>query len=151
MNPMDAMAGLLEWAGKNIAYNLDYIPDDKLNWKPEPGAKSALEIIQHTAGAMMSLQPLLTGGGFVPNEPPLPADREAAKQLIVAASGAYAEGMRHVNPELLGGSVDFPWGPMPFPQAASLAVLDSVHHHGQIAYIQTLLGDNEDHFDPEAM
>ena len=37
-------------------------------------------------------------------------------------------------------------GSFPFARAVSFPVIDAIHHHGQIAYIQSLLGDAETHF-----
>ena len=53
--------------------------------------------------------------------------QELAKQLgvVIPVSFFEAAGPEHYN---------------------SIAVIDAVHHHGQIAYIQTLLGDKESHF-----
>src|SRR5262249_24941459 len=36
MHPMEGVARLAEWAGPDLAYNLDFIPEDRLNWKPAP-------------------------------------------------------------------------------------------------------------------
>jgi hypothetical protein len=42
---------------------------------------------------------------------------------------------------------------MPFTVGwmVTASTLDTIHHAGQIAYIQTLLGDNEIHFDESAL
>ena len=45
--PLELLAGQIDWAHKNINNNLDFIPEDKLNWKPAPESKSVLEIINH--------------------------------------------------------------------------------------------------------
>ena len=47
MKPLEGLAETATWAGKNTAYNLQFIPADKLAWKPAPTAKSALEIAHH--------------------------------------------------------------------------------------------------------
>ncbi len=44
---LEQVAAQLDWAHKNINNNLDFMPEDKLNWKPAPEAKSVLEIINH--------------------------------------------------------------------------------------------------------
>ena len=44
-----------------------------------------------------------------------------------------------------GKTLKLPFGEFPLSQAVSMPVVDLIHHHGQIAYIQTLLGDTEDH------
>jgi hypothetical protein len=37
------------------------------------------------------------------------------------------------------------------PRAALIPVLDLLHHHGQICYLQTLLGDREQHWNEAAI
>lgn len=41
--------------------------------------------------------------------------------------------------------------PLTLGWMVTAATLDTIHHAGQIAYIQTLLGDNELHFDSSAL
>jgi hypothetical protein len=80
MHPLDGLARMTEFAGNNLAYNLEFIPADKLGWKPAPSAKSALEIIQHVTGALNSMRPILTGGEFTRSEIPVDSlsNREGA-------------------------------------------------------------------------
>src|SRR5438270_10212180 len=82
MHPLDGLARMTEFAGNNLAYNLQFIPADKLGWKPAPGAKSALEIVQHVTGALNSLRPILTGGAYSGGEIPLPTDCKSAQELV---------------------------------------------------------------------
>ena len=42
MHPLDGLAGQTTFFSRNIGHNLDFIPDDKLDWKPAPSALSAL-------------------------------------------------------------------------------------------------------------
>jgi len=64
-----------------------------------------------------------------------------------SAAAEYAEALQRVDPAQLSRTVSIA-GAFSFPlaRAASLPVIDMIHHHGQIAYIQTLLGDEEFHF-----
>ena len=151
MNPMESLAIQAEWTARNLAYNLDFIPADKLAWKPAPTAKSALEIVNHTAGAFKGMQPVLSGGSYGP-APFAPATTAAeARELIVGAATEYAAALRALSPEDLGKTVQLPFGTFPLGRCATFPVFDVMHHHGQIAYIQTLLGDTEDHFDMSAL
>jgi hypothetical protein len=146
MHPLDGLARMTEFAGNNLAYNLEFIPAEKLGWKPAPGAKSALEIVQHVTGALNFTRPILAGGAFTRSEIPRPTDRASAQEMIRAASRDYAAALRQVDPARLGEMVDLPFGSLPLAQCCGLPPFDVMHHHGQIAYIQTLLGDQEDHF-----
>ena len=42
-----------------LVFNLDFLPDEKLGWKPAPDAKSALEIVNHLAPYLDSLSAAL--------------------------------------------------------------------------------------------
>ena len=146
MNPMEGMARQMTWVARNTAHNLGFIPKDKLNWKPAPTAKSALEMIGHTAGFIQAMTPVLTGGQFVPPQFKTPASLEEAQNLITSCTEPYAAALQRLTEADLGRTIQLPFGTFPLPQAVSMPVVDLIHHHGQIAYIQTLLGDTEDHF-----
>jgi len=150
MQPFAPLARQTRWTARNIAYNLNYIPADKLAWKPAETAKSALEIVAHVAGALSGMQPALAGGDYAPQQPETPADREAARQLLLERAESYAAALEAVTPEQVGEVRELPFGTLPLAQVARMPVIDLVHHHGQIAYLQTLLGDEENHFDMEA-
>jgi len=146
MHPLEGLARMTEFAGNNLAYNLEFIPADKLGWKPAPGAKSALEIAQHVTGALNFMRPVLTGGAWTRSEIPLPADCHSAQEMVRQASRDYAAALRQVDPARMGETVELPFGTFPLAQCSGMPAFDVMHHHGQIAYIQTLLGDQEDHF-----
>jgi hypothetical protein len=148
MHPMQPIAELALWAAKNTAHNLRFIPDDRLDWKPAPTAKSALEIVQHVCGALRNMRPLLTGGEWTPNPPPMPADRLGAEALLLATAEDYAAGLLAMPLELMSQErIVFArrWS-LTIGHAVTRPVVDLIHHHGQIAYLQTLLGDEAMHF-----
>lgn len=144
MHPLQVMSDTVAWAGKNLSYNLGFIPDDKLGWKPAEGAKSALEIASEAAYVLNSF------GKMLSNKPPGESvaftTREEAQKAIEAASADYALLLLSFGENDLNGELQLPFGPMPKKQAITLPVVDTIHHHGQIAFIQTLLGDTTSHF-----
>jgi hypothetical protein len=140
---------MAEFAGKNVAHHLGFIPDDKLNWRPEPTSKSALEIVQHLGELAIGMAGVLEGGEFAPGPETTPPDRETAQQLILNATSRYVAALRGVDLARFGTTVDLPFGSFPFAMAATMPAFDLIHHHGQIAYIETLLGDTEDHWGVE--
>jgi hypothetical protein len=75
----------------------------------------------------------------------------AARELILSTAREYTAALRAVKPEDLGREVDLGFGPLPLPTAAGIPVIEFIHHRGQIVYIQTLLGDSQDHFDMAAL
>jgi uncharacterized damage-inducible protein DinB len=146
MHPLEGLAQQASWAGKNIAYNLEFIPEEKLAWKPAPTASSALEIISHVAFYVRAMIPVLGGAEWAPLETLTASTLAEAQELVRSSSAAYASALRGVSPADLGRAVTLPFGSFPLARAASMPVVDLIHHHGQIAYIQSLLGDTEMHF-----
>jgi uncharacterized damage-inducible protein DinB len=149
VHPLEPMAGVARWAAKNMAYNLEFIPDDKLTWKPAPTANSALEVVSHIVAVFVVGKKLAeTGVWEFPQFQPVESRAQAQEQLE-SAGEAYAAAIAQIEPARLGDVVKVgPGFEMPMARAATLGAIDAVHHHGQIAYIQTLLGDTEMHFKP---
>jgi uncharacterized damage-inducible protein DinB len=145
MNPMEGMARQMQWVGRNTAHNLGFIPADKLSWKPAPTANSALEIIGHVAGFIQAMRPVLEGGQFGAPQFTPPTTLQQAQDLITSSAEDYAGALQRLTPEALGKTVQLPFGEFPMSQAVTMPIVDLIHHHGQIAYIQTLLGDTESH------
>jgi len=145
MHPMDGVAKLAEWAGPDLAHNLDFIPADRLDWKPAPESKSAMECAGEAALFMQSMIPVLAGAEWTRPDysPPSKADLQG---LLRSVSKEYANALRALPPERLGEVVSTPFGETPLGQLSAFPVVDMIHHRGQVCYLQTLLGDKENHF-----
>jgi DinB superfamily len=145
MHPMNGVAGLAEWAGPDLAHNLDFIPEDRLNWKPAPDSKSALECASEAALFMKSMIPVLAGAEW--QRPDYsPTSKAEIQELLRTVAKEYADALRALPPERLGEVVSTPFGDTPLGRLAGFPVVDIIHHRGQVCYIQTLLGDKENHF-----
>jgi hypothetical protein len=142
-------AQMVRSIGRNLAYNLNYLPPDKLGWKPAPTAKSAFEIVTHLAYFQKGMAGVASGAGWTDPGITPPTNLEEARALILQTTEAFAAALEALPPEGLNRQVELPFGTFPLARVATMAAADAVHHHGQIAYIQTLLGDPEDHFDPQ--
>jgi DinB family protein len=151
MSPLELLAYQAEWATKDTAHNLDFIPADKLAWKPAPTAKSALEVVNEMVGFAKGLTPVLSGGSFTPPQFTPATTAAAAKELLISTGRDYAQALRDVKPEDMGRKVDLGFGTFTLGQAAGMAVIEFIHHRGQVVYIETLLGDTQDHFDMSAL
>ena len=146
MHPLEMLAQQVEWTGDNFAYNLGFIPDDKLDWKPAPTALSALEIANHAAEALLQMSSVLRGGKYE-TDFAATTTRQSAQNALRESAAQFAQTMREMKPEEFEQIVVLPWGEYPKIAAASMDAVEIVHHHGQIAYIQTLLGDTTSHFE----
>ena len=141
----------MSWAAQNIALNLDYIPDEKLRWKPAATAPSALEIVDHLLGVLQRMTPLV-GGFEATGETPQPVrNRDDAKARLLEAAAKYRAMLLDLKPQQLEETVETRMGSLPRRALALMPVNDIVHHHGQIAYIQMMLGDEETHRDLSAL
>ncbi len=143
MNPTDIYATQLEWARKNINNNLDFFPDDKLNWKPAPTSKSVLEIVGHMTGTINMMTSALNGKE--PGTLPKATTSEEAKALVSQVVDAHLAKLKALTPQELDSKITLPIGEFPGVVAAGLPVVEIINHHGQITYIETLLGDTESH------
>jgi len=147
MNPMSVTGAIVARTGKNFVYNLQFIPADKLDWKSAPTAKSVMEIVNHLAYFQIAMAGVARGEGWKDPQFTPATNLDQAKELILSATGAFSDAISNLSEERLHDKVDLPFGSFMLVQVASMATVDLAHHHGQIAYIQSLLGDAEDHFD----
>ena len=141
---LKTLAGMVQWTGSNLAYNLAKLPADKLDWKPAPEANSALEIVNHLMMPLNGIPAMLEGRAPEATEPA--HDLESAQKLIRDMSEGCAAKLCAMTPESLEGTIKM-GVEMPRARVATLPLIELIHHHGQIAYIQTLLGDTESHFE----
>lgn len=142
-----------------FAYNMEFIPDDKLNWKPNETSKSAFEIWTHCIAANHVFASLLSGGkvGDAPMSEEMAAWEEAFVQAIQTRAEAKAKFSESL--ELLAraydaidpAELDKP-AKDPFGLGHDLRDwLDSpmIHiqtHRGQVDYLQTMWDDQEFHW-----
>ncbi|NJR52194.1 MAG: hypothetical protein HC780_24105 [Leptolyngbyaceae cyanobacterium CSU_1_3] len=71
--------------------------------------------------------------------------RDEAKEALQKAGSAYSQIVKNVAEENWTRQIILPWGVFSAALLGEIAFGDAMHHHGQIAYIQTLLGDIETH------
>ena len=157
MTNLEPVARVVRWGVESMAFNLGQLPADKLNWKPNPECKSALEVTGEVVGVMRMMVGLMTTGSFErppgaeaagPIRYPLPTGLEDAQRQLVETGSAFAAALEKAGPEL-ERPVETPFGTMLGSRVVLWGMIDLVHHHGQISYLQSLLGDKEMHFNPE--
>jgi hypothetical protein len=145
---MTYIQGLIEtngWFSESFAHNLGFIPEDKLGWKPAPSANSAYEIVYHITVGMANMQSVFLGGQYGEVDIPTPTSLAEAQTLIRGIARDYSEFLKEVQPADLEGEFKLPFGTFPKMICIGMEVQDLIHHHGQICYIQALLGDAETH------
>jgi hypothetical protein len=137
---------MLRYGAASLLHQLEAIPEDRRDWKPAPTAKSALEIVGEVTRAIRMYLPVARNTDW---DPPVyfhPATLEEARELLTAAVDDYVAALEAAGPEL-----EIP-REMPFggvfraSHAALYPAIEVQHHHGQLCYIQSLLGDEEMHW-----
>ena len=153
MEDVKAAAWMIRYGAQRLAHYLGFIPAEREHWTPAPEAKSPLEIASEAVRVFGMYLPMLEQGEFPPFnrgfEPP--ASLAEAKTQLLEISEQYARALESAGPELDRAQ------PMPFggvfraTRAACYPLLDLMNHHGQILYLQSLLGDAEMHWSDEAI
>lgn len=153
MTDLKSAAWMLRYGARSLAHNLEFIPEERANWRPAPDAKSPLEIAAEVIRGMAMYRPIYAGPEYPEQLPrsPAPSSLAEARELLLAAAEEYAAALEAAGPEL-----DRPQA-MPFggtfhaDRAVCFPLLDLLHHHGQICYLQSLLGDAETHWNQAAI
>jgi hypothetical protein len=159
MANLEPVARVVRWGVESMAFNLGQLREDKLNWKPNPESKSALEVTGEVLGVMRMMLGLMSTGSFerpagaedTPGGPiryANPSGLQEAQRQLLETGEAFAAALEKAGPEL-ERSVETPFGTMLGSRVVLWGMIDLVHHHGQISYLQSLLGDREMHRNPE--
>ncbi len=145
--------GMIRQSTQGLTGNLNAMPADKVTWKPMDAGRSALDMTVECAIISQGTAETLT----TREDPTM--DHEAWKRLqeetdtaekamrlfqegtdaLIAAIEAFPE-------EHLQDKVTMPWGMViSFAELMMMVYWNNTYHTGQIAYIQTLYGDNQMH------
>src|SRR3569833_3765074 len=120
-----------------------HVPDDKLNWTPDPQAHSALRIMAHCAVSNHGFAAMIRGQApsfsSVEEAVAQNADKELAitsrEQAVAALETSTAEllaAVDGVTPELLAGAIQVPGRAIPTP---AYLLLGGRHADGHAAQI----------------
>lgn len=121
------------------------VPTEKEHWKPMPTGKSAHEILAHLGMSNYFFAALIKGA--MPAQMSEPKTYDEAMKLFEQSKAELIETIRSVDPAQFNEKRTMPWGEersikdlitSPMPHMA--------YHWGQIAYLQTLWGDQENRF-----
>lgn len=64
MADLTSVARVVRWGTESMAFNLGHLPADKLDWKPNPESKSALEVTGEVLGVIRMMTGLILKGHF---------------------------------------------------------------------------------------
>lgn len=131
-----------------------HVPADKAGWKPDSKTKSAKEILEHIAAANSGFAMIIQGqsSGLKLNK----ADRKdiaiqtkdlkEAIQAVKTSGDKLSQAIGSLNDAQLREKRTMPWGEeWEMPRLLVTASTHLSYHWGQLAYLQTMWGDLEDH------
>lgn len=158
MNPLEMAEANLVRTKDRMLELLAATPDDRLNWRPSPSARSIIEVVAHSAMALRNIATQMRGTAFV-----TPTSAEANRQFrehdaqftsreevaakLEAECAFFVECLRAMTPSDLERQVAMPFGLGNAPAAVfvNAGANHTQGHIGQIEYIQTLYGDQDWH------
>lgn len=121
------------------------VPTEKANWKPMPTGKSAQEILAHVGMANYFFAALLKG--TAPTQTSEPTTYQDALKLFEQSKASLIETIRSVDPKTFDEKRTMPWGEERSIKDLITSPMPHMSYHwGQIAYLQTLWGDQENRF-----
>lgn len=151
----DFLLSMLEHELQTTTGVLAAVPSDRLDYKPDPMSKSALELVRHIALEDEWILNSIAEGRFSP----LPDDSDACgimapqdavaryKQRIPAAISR----VRALTAEALAQPIDFFGTVLPGVVILSIMVRHSIHHRGQLSkYLRPMGGKVPSIYGPSA-
>jgi hypothetical protein len=124
------------------------LPADKRNWKPAPGARSALDQVAECAivngymaeviGGLQSTDVALSG--LIEGKTALTeGEWTVLKELLESNTRKLAAALRAVPDAMLNVELSIPWGTQPLRGFMTYPYWNLAYHLGQINYIRSLL------------
>jgi len=144
MTLQEASARFTEKSGAEMLLTLARTPDDKLDWKPEPTARSAMDFMRECAVHCDEWAQLLdsfTWPAQFKTRIGSIATREEAIAEMNAAVARLVASIREVPDDKLDDLLKAPWEEAPIGIWLTYAAGHNQYHIGQMNYIQTLYGD----------
>lgn len=149
----DALIWYAEGTVNSFLTAYEKIPLLKREWRSEETAKSAIEIANHISYwnlvltiPLLGLEPLeASEEQWILEHPNLAYDDEAYKKARNTCV-EFLDFIRYAKDGAFSEEVELPWGNRTKLQVIYSNLAHITYHEGQLNYIQTLLGDTEDHY-----
>lgn len=115
---------------------IEAIPADKSDYKPDPKAKSAMELASHLAGSEVFFMMGSAGGEFKRENAAIPETVKTPAQLLAWYDEHFAKATAKLaacTPEALLKTISFAIFNFPAIAYVGLMLSHSVHHRGQLS------------------
>lgn len=140
------VAGQVREVAQTYAQDLGFVSEEKCAECPGGKARTPLAFSAEVAGFNQMVGKVLRGEEADFSMPDV-ANREEATQLVTSSAEELASLVEGMNEDELTRPITMPWGqPMPALGAVMMAAGHMSYHDGQINYLQTLYGDDVDHW-----
>lgn len=150
----ESLAGQLRYTSASYCRDLGFLPADKLGESAGGVARSPLAFTAEVAGFNHLIAKLVRG-----EEASLPSaeertayeatvtDLESATGAVRGSVDDLIAALESADEVQLATEITAPWGSQIVPiNLVGIAVQHMAYHDGQINFIQTLLGDGEEHW-----
>jgi len=144
MTMQESAALFTEKSGQEMLLTLARTLEDRLEWKPEPTSRSALDLVRECSvhcDEWAQLLGLFTWPEQFKTRVGSITTREEAVAEMSAAVGRLVDAIRAVPDEQLETILKAPWDEAPIGFWLTYAGGHNQYHIGQMNYIQTLYGD----------
>ena len=134
----------LKFESRITASVLQAVPAERSDYRPDPFAKTAMELARHIAAADNRFVEAVTAGVFDPS-PSIPDSVRTPSELVTWYQGRYAENLaalQSATPDQLLKILDFR-GLFRKPAIAflTMGLHHTIHHRGQLsAYLRSMGG-----------
>jgi uncharacterized damage-inducible protein DinB len=141
----NAILGMLKNEHRTTRSVLAAVPSTNVDYRPDPHAKSANELLRHIASADNFFLKSVIDGEFVPGSVKIPEDVKTPQEVVDWYEKEYAknfEAVSNLSGEQLTRMVNFR-GALERPAFAFLQIglLHTVHHRGQLStYLRPMGG-----------
>ena len=153
MTELEKLISRSETSAAALLKGLQYVPKEKRDWKPAPSALSAQEIAAHaTYWTIYFTQAVKVEKLPEPAEDAWKAqtkelkDAAQTEKLVERVHQEFITAVKGLSEKDLSREVQLPWGKGTVAETVGGNYWHLTYHQGQLSYIQTLLGDREDHF-----
>ena len=141
----NSILGLLKSESRTTRAVLAAVPGASLDYRPDPSAKSANELLRHIASADNWFIRSVIDGAFVPGSVKIPEDVKTPEQIVDWYASEHAknfEAVTQMSGEQLAQVIDFRGlfqnQAFTFLQAG---LLHTIHHRGQLStYLRPMGG-----------
>ncbi len=146
------LAQQVAWVAGGLVSGISFVPKEKRSWKPAATSRSAQDILAHATYWNLYFTRFLRGEGawdvaedaWTRSTKEL-KDSEQAQKLTEKSNREFVAAIEKLSTKDLEKEVELPWGQRTLYQVILDNFWHITYHVGQLNYIQTQLGDTEDH------